>query len=69
MVQAKRLKTDDGIEWVTCGHCNHKIMKIINSPPNPHAEHGVEFECKCSSCKELNEIKLDLLFEVQHDKR
>lgn len=39
-------KIKDG--WIVCAKCGHKLGKIISEN---------EIEIKCSSCKELNNVK------------
>lgn len=67
MQVAKRLLTPDGVEWVVCGRCRHKLMKITNMPKVTHC--GVEIEIKCSSCKTLNQFNVDCFRGKFHDKR
>ena len=44
---------DKGSKWVCCGHCGHKLAKIIGNIPKDE-----QFEIKCSSCKQLNIIQV-----------
>lgn len=47
----KKSKVKDG--WVICGHCGHKLGRIIDDKSNIE---GIEI--KCSSCKKLNIVTL-----------
>lgn len=63
MLSAKKKATPDGSEWVTCGNCGHKMMKIILCPRGPLYSGRVVFEVKCSSCKKINNVDIDSLEE------
>ena len=59
MQEAKRRETPDGNKWVVCGCCGHKLMRITHESKVAQCE--VEFEIKCSSCKKINVIEIDIL--------
>ena len=44
---------DKGAIWACCGHCGHKLAKVIGRIPTDE-----QFEIKCSSCKQLNIIQV-----------
>ena len=52
----------NGVSWACCGHCNHKLGKVINQTiygTSNQAHKGlqeVKMEIKCSSCKTINEL-------------
>lgn len=63
MLKTKNKITPDGVKWVTCGNCGHKIMKVVLCPQSPLYSGRVVFEVKCSSCKKINEIDVDNIMD------
>lgn len=44
------IKEIDGINWVCCGRCGHKLCRLMSADQDVK----IEIEFKCQSCKKIN---------------
>lgn len=54
----------DGVYWVCCGRCGHKLCKLMSCNKRVFDEDSIEIEFKCQSCKKINILNKDCHIEV-----